>query len=303
MINYPFKILYRILLLNKTINSSKRLLKQLGYPERTKLLIIHADDLGLSSSENIASIKAIKIGVVNSGSIMATCPKFHEMVDISKTHPEIDLGIHLTLTSEWESYKWGPVLPSSEVASLVDSDGYFFKEIITLLKNIKYEDVEKELLAQINRILESGIDLTHIDTHMMTAFSDSKMQNIYIKLGKKFKLPVLLNEKMSIHNFDILKEFMINHLYYAQPENYRIGLDIFYRDVINSVKPGLNCILVHTAYDDEEMQNVTQDTINHGSKWRQKDFDFFTSNECKELINNSNIQMITWREIRDKLFR
>ena len=285
----------------KISSSSGRLVKRLGYPGRTKLLIIHADDLGLSSSENRASIEAFKHGMVNSGSIMAPCPKFKEIADFSRSFPEADLGIHLTLTSEWISYKWGPILSPDEVASLVDSNGYFFENKISLVKNFNMKDIEKELRAQINLVIESGIKLTHIDTHMLTAFFNPSIQKIYIALGKEYKLPALLNKDISIINFDIQKEIFVNRLYSAQPEHYRNGLDNFYRKVLKSLKPGLNCILVHVAYDNKEMQEITQNQINHGSDWRQKDFDFFTSSECKDLINNRNIQMITWREIRDKL--
>ena len=284
-------------------SSSSHLIKRLGYPEGTKLLIIHADDLGLSSSENLASIEAITHGMVNSGSIMAPCSKYQEIADFSRSFPEVDIGIHLTLTSEWDSYKWGPVLAPNEVISLVDSNGYFFEKKKDLVKNFNSRDIEKELRAQIDLLIESGIDLTHIDSHMLIAFSDPIIQKIYIALGKEYKLPILLNKEISILNLDLRKEIFVNRLYSAQPEHYRKGLDNFYRNLLNSLKPGLNCILVHVAFNNEEMQKITQNHNNHGSHWRQKDFDFFTSKECKDLINARNIQMITWREIRDKLFR
>lgn len=106
-------------------NSGVRNLKRLGYPLNTKLLIVHADDLGLSHSTNVASVQALKNGCVTSGSIMMPCPFAREMVDYAILHPDFDIGIHLTLTSEWKGYQWRPVLVN-KASSLTDSNGFFF---------------------------------------------------------------------------------------------------------------------------------------------------------------------------------
>jgi predicted glycoside hydrolase/deacetylase ChbG (UPF0249 family) len=282
---------------------SKSIQKRLGYPGNTKLLIIHADDLGISSSENAASFEAFEKGLVNSGSVMATCPKYHEVAGYSKTHPNSDIGVHLTLTSEWPSYKWGPSLDSEEVKSLTDQYGHFFDNKTDLGKNIIPAEVEKELRAQIDRMIESGIDLTHIDTHMFTAFSNNEILKICISLGEEYKLPVLLIDELLFHIRNLHKAIIVDRLYYAKPENNATGLINYYREVLRSIRPGLNCILVHIAFDNEEMQEIAKGQLNYGAAWRQTDFDFFTSNECRQLIKNNNIQLVTWREIRDKLIR
>lgn len=286
----------------KLSNSSEGVLRRLGYSKRAKLLIIHADDLGLSSSENEASIEAMKHGSVNSGSVIAPCLKFQEIVNFSKSNPQADIGIHLTITSEWGSYKWRPILPTNEVPSLVDSDGYFFDNHINLLSQFNAKDIEKEFRAQINLVIESGIVPTHLDTHMFTAFRNPNIQNIYISLGKEYNVPVLLNKDKSFLNFNLDKEILVNELYIAKSVDYTRGLDNFYRKILQSLKSGLNSILVHTAYNNTEMHNITQNEVNYGSIWRQADFDFFTSEDCKQIIKNKNIQLITWREIKNKFF-
>ena len=171
---------------------SVNLLKRLGYSKSTKLLIIHADDLGISGSENAASIAAMENGMVNSGSVMVTCPHFPEIADYSKTHPEADIGIHLTLTSEWISFKWKPVLASEHVTSIIDSNGFFFESKALIIKNALASEVEKEFRAQIFKALEAGIDLTHIDTHMYTAFSNDDILKKYIYMGKNLIFQCLL---------------------------------------------------------------------------------------------------------------
>lgn len=282
---------------------SKSVQKRLGYVRNTKLLIIHADDMGMSDSENTATIEAMDKGTVNSGSVMVPCPKFQEIADYSKTHPKADIGIHLTITSEWPSYKWGPVLPHVEVESIIGSDGFFLENMDKVIENAIPVEVEKEFRAQIMKAMESGIELTHIDSHMYAAFSSNELLKIYISLGKEFNLPVLLTNDLTIRSLMSKNLIVVDQLYCAKAEDYSIGLNYYYRETLRSIKPGLNCILVHTALNNKEMQNIISDQPNFGADWRQDDFDFFISDECKQLIMENNIQLITWREIRDKLIR
>jgi len=277
--------------------------KRLGYPKDIKLLIIHADDLGFSGSENRASIEAIEKGMIKSGSIMVPCPGFHEIAGYAKAHPEADLGIHLTITSEWPSYKWRPVLSPAEVPSIVDKDGFLFESKAQLMKNPVTEEVEKEFRAQINLAVNSGINLTHIDSHMFTAFSNRKILESYISLGKEYKLPVLLINEVPFYSLNPKNIVIVNKLYHARPDDYFKGLTDYYKRIFESLEPGLNCILAHLAFDDAEMKEITRGQPNYGSAMRQTDFDFFTGYECRQLIEENNIKLITWREIRDKLFR
>lgn len=300
-----FQLRMFIKILKKTIRtfSSNSTLKQLGYSKNTKLLIIHADDLGLSESQNAASILAFEKGIVNSGSIMVNCPKFTEMVDYSMNHPKADLGLHLTLTSEWNSYKWGPVLPANEVASLVDESGFFFESREDLYNCFIESEVENELRAQINLALNSGIGITHIDSHMCSAINNPRIQKIYVDLGKEYKLPVFLTLESSTQYSRRQKGPFVDRMYIASLEHFSSGLENYYSSILKSIKPGLNCILLHIAFNNKEMRDITQNEINYGALWRQSDFDFFTSDNCKLLINKHNIQLITWQEIKEKLIR
>jgi hypothetical protein len=137
---------------------------------------------------------------------------------------------------------------------------------------------------------------------MFIAFS-TKVLKIYYRLGMEYKIPVLLTNNLPISYLLKKNVIIADKLYYAKPVNNINELGNFYSNILSSIKPGLNCLLVHLAFDNKEMQDITHNQIKFGSKWRQADFDFFTGDECRRLIKENNIQLITWREIRDKLFR
>jgi predicted glycoside hydrolase/deacetylase ChbG (UPF0249 family) len=289
---------------------TKTVAEQLGFPTDSKLLIIHADDLGVSHSENEASISAMQNGAVSSGSIMVPCPWFPEIANYASQHPLADLGLHLTLTAEWKLYKWGPVIPTIEVSSLLTGKNFFPDNVADVAKNAKINEAEKELRGQIERAKQFGVDVTHLDTHMGTLVATAELLKVYIKLGHEYKVPILLNRGLvkAMLNIDLEdlisnKDVVLDQIYMADPEDYKKGMKVFYSGVLNSIKPGLNIILLHAAHDNAEMQAVTIDHPDYGARWRQADYDFFTSEDCKRILSEQKIQVITWREIRDKIVR
>ena len=285
-------------------------LHKLGFPEGTKLLIIHADDTGLSHSENTATIRALEKGIVNSYSIMVPCPWFYEIALFARNNAHIDNGIHLTLTCEWENYKFGPVLPASEVPSLVDRNGYFYKTREELKKNALVEDVQKELQAQIEKALQFGLKPTHMDSHMYSVGANPEFLKIYRDLGKKYNLPVLINRQMMEMvgldpDLNIEKtDFVIDKTYVGESRYFENDkLDDYYSDILENLTSGLNLILIHPAFDNDEMKDITINHPNFGSGWRQLDFDFFTSEKTRLKLEENHIQLITWKNmLRRSLF-
>ena len=281
------------------------LAEKLGFPEHTKLLIIHADDAGLSHSQNRATIRSLENGIVNSYSIMVPCPWFYEMVVFTKDNPQFDNGIHLTLTCEWETYKFGPVLPVAEVPSLVDSNGFFYKKRALLKENARVEEVKKELQAQIERAISFGLKPTHLDSHMYSVGSSPEFFQIYRELGEQYHLPILIGTQLMemvgldpAHNLN-KKDLRIDKAHYGIWEIYESGkLHEYYEQVFEDMVPGLNIILIHPAYDDDEMKGVTVNHPNFGSEWRQIDLESFTSKENELRMKRSDIQLITWNDIR-----
>jgi len=299
-----------ILLIFSAFSQQKTIQERLGYPKDTKLLIIHADDLGVSQSENAASIYAMENGSVSSGSIMVPCPWLGDIAAYARSHPSADLGLHLTLTSEWKNYRWGSVLPANQAGSLLNTAGFLYSDTDSLSQIGRPEEVEKEIRAQIERAKLFGIDPTHFDAHMGCLFINPTYLQILIKLGREYKVPILLNKEAFklLYNIDLSKyisdkEVLLDKVFMAQPNNYKAGMRDYYTTVFKSIQPGLNCILLHAAYENSEMQAVTVDHPDYGAAWRQADFDFFTSAECRNLLQQQNIKLVTWKEIRDKLIR
>jgi predicted glycoside hydrolase/deacetylase ChbG (UPF0249 family) len=282
--------------------------ERLGYAKDAKLLIIHADDLGVSHSQNQASIYALEKGSVSSASIMVPTPWFSEIAAYAVAHPKADLGLHLTLTSEWKYYKWAPV--ACDVPSLKNKQGFFYPDVDSVYMFASLDEIEKELRAQIEKARNAGIDFTHLDSHMATLFGRQDYLKLLIKLGREYKVPVLLAgtgprsvADMHLDTSAANKDILLDGIYTASPQDFKNGMPNFYAKVFRSLRPGVSIVIIHTAYDNGEMKSITVDHPDWGAAWRQADFNFFTSAACKKLLEENHIHVITWREIRDKLIR
>lgn len=279
--------------------------QKLGFPKDTKLLIIHADDAGLSHSENMATIQSLEYGIVNSYSIMVPCPWFHEIAEFAKINPQFDNGIHLTLTCEWENYKFGPVLSAKDVPSLVNKNGHFYKNIAELRKSASVIDVKKELEAQIDKAIMFGLKPTHLDSHMYSVGTSPEVFEIYRNLGNKYGIPVMISEqllKMVGMNPELIikgGDLLIDKAHYGTSDYFKNGvLSAYYSDIFDDLVEGLNIILIHPAFDNQEMKGITVNHPNFGSEWRQLDFDFFGNEKKRSKLNVNNIELITWNDIK-----
>jgi predicted glycoside hydrolase/deacetylase ChbG (UPF0249 family) len=285
----------------------KNLAELLGYPADSKLLIIHADDMGLSKSVNNACIKAFEDKGITSGSIMMPCPEANSILNYVKEHPGVDAGIHITLTAEWDTYKWGGMMPSSEISSLVDENGNFFATVEELGKSGKGPEAEKEIRAQIDRVIAAGIVPTHLDTHMGSVLANPELIKVYITIATEYKLPFLLpREYLGMFPDDVAKSlgsniFLLDNLFMLEPQMIQDEWIEAYKKGIASMTPGLNQMIVHLGYDDQEMQEICRGHFDYGSTWRNNDLNLVTSKEFKELLKSNNIILIGWGQIRDAM--
>jgi predicted glycoside hydrolase/deacetylase ChbG (UPF0249 family) len=298
-LRWPFVLL---LLVASTVGAQTRTVaERLGYPADSKLLILHADDLGFSHSANVASFDALDKGVISSASIMMPTPWVSEVAAYARAHPDADLGLHLTLTSEWETYRWGTVQSKDKVATLLSSDGTLPRDVDTVAARASLAEVEQELRAQVERALALGIRPTHLDSHMGALFATPALLAIYVKVAHAYHLPFLSlrinpfgNAPMPLAPNDIPLDNLIQAGEDVTPDKWKE----FYLNAVANLKPGLTEIIVHLGHDNAELQAVT---VNHepwGSAWRQRDMEVVNSAEFKKALQDNQVILIKWRDLQ-----
>ena len=279
----------------------KTVQERLGYPASARLLVIHADDLGMNHSVNRATFEALEKGWITSASILVPCPWFPEVARWATQHPNADLGIHLALTSEWTDLRWGPVSGADRVPSLVDAHGYFPLDTPDVARNAKVADVEYELHSQIDRAKNAGIPLTHLDMHMAGMVSSAALFAVYGKLRDEYKLPILL-EPSGTHGSPAgisvpAEEITVQRIVIMEPGVAPKDWLDWYKEQLAQLSPGVYQLIVHLAYDDEEMRGTTWDHPDWGAAWRQRDLDTVKSAEFRQFLKKQGFVLMTWKEL------
>jgi len=280
---------------------TKTVAERLGHPADSKLLILHADDLGAAHSIDVASFAGLENGAVTSASIMVPTPWIGEVAAYARAHPNADLGLHLTLTSEWETYRWGSVESADKVPSLLDSAGTFPNDEKLVAANAKPIEVEREIRAQITRALSLGIHPTHLDSHMGSLFTTPELIATYVKVAHEYRLPFLAlrNSPLASPQAGITaRDVLLDAVIIAGREVPRDQWKAFYLNAVNTLKPGLTEIIVHLGHDDSELQAVMVNHEPYGSTWRQHDYDVLTSPEFKKALRDNHVILVTWKELQ-----
>src|SRR5215216_6776036 len=233
-----------VLLVTEQANSQKTIAERLGYPRDAKLLIVHADDLGMAHSVNVATIKALGSGLVNSGSIMVPCPWLSEIAAYARTNPQADLGLHLTLTSEWTNFRWGPVSSKDRVSSLLDKDGYFYLTETDAAAHADPKQVEIEIVAQIEKARALGIQPTHLDSHMGTLYQSKALFEVFLRVARSQKLPVRVSRADFppdvVTQDDVYLDRMLSITPAVAPQDWAR----FYSEALKKLEPGVTEVVI-----------------------------------------------------------
>lgn len=254
----------------------------------TPTLIIRTDDVGMSHSVNLAMQRLVETGLPISVTVMFACPWYQEAVEILKRHPEVSVGVHLTLNSEWKNYRWGPVAGAEAVRSLVDSNGYFFQSAEALHNNHPVlAEIEKELRAQIDRALRSGIKIDFVDPHMGTALAYPEFREVTERVARDYALGIM----------GYFGEALDSPQYWAAPKKKADSLVA----MIDRLPGGVTVVVTHVGLDDAELGSLldmnTSQPLPDMSKNRQGELDALTSRRFTRALKARNVQLITFREL------
>ena len=302
---YSHKILFLFLFMAALeapmLAQNKTVAERLGYPAESKVLIIHVDDLAVAHSVDSASFDALAKNAVTSASIMVPCPWLTEVADYTKTHPDADLGLHLTLTSEWKTYRWGSVAPSDKVPGLLGPDGTMWSDTPLVGQHAKPDEAEREIRAQIERAMALGIHPTHLDTHMGSVLASPEIFAAYVKLAHEFHLPFLAVRMPGAERLLASlseKDIVLDALVIASPTVHADQWQEFYLNALRNLKPGLTEMIVHLGHDDAELQAITVDHPDYGSAWRQRDYNVVTSPEFQKALQDNQVILVKWKDLQ-----
>ena len=217
--------------------------------------------------------------------------------------PTADLGLHLTLTSEWKTYRWGSVESADKVPSLLGPDGTFPIETPDVAAKAIPAEAEREIRAQVERAIALGIHPTHLDSHMGSLFARPELFATLAKVAHDYHLPFLAVRGMGggapLPTND--KDVLLDSVVIAGMNQPRDQWKEFYFGAIKNLKPGLTEMIVHLGHDDAELQAVTVDHEPYGSAWRQRDYDIVTSQAFRQALKDNNVTLVTWRQVQTLL--
>jgi len=281
--------------------------EQLGLPRGTRAAIVHADDIGMCHAANAAFWEVQAFGIVTSGSVMMPCPWVPEMAAWCRGHPEADVGVHLTLTCEWEGYRWRPISTCDPASGLIDEQGYMWRSVEALHQHMDPAAAAAELRAQVALALELGIDVTHIDTHM-GAVAHPELALAYIALMREYRIPAMLPRlsasELQAHRIDEPTGRMMAH---AWEDLVASGMPVIdhladlaegheletYQQGFARLSPGLSHAIVHPAAPGYEAEVITR-----SAPQRMADYRMMLNPRLKAWLAEQGIRLIGYRQLR-----
>lgn len=289
--------------------------ERLGFPKGARVVLFHNDDAGMSLGQNDGSIKALEFGLITSVSTMMPCPWVSHFANWLKENPNVDNGLHLTLTSEWRGYRWGPLAGKAAVPGLVDPDGCMWSNVISVATHASAEEVDKEIRAQLDRAVTLGIPITHLDTHMGTLYAKPEYTEAYVKLGIEKQIPVMIMgghlQFIKEDEPDAVKQLAVTHLAETVWEgglpvlddllNRTYGWKTLDEKKINLLKalgemqPGLTMVIFHCAQPTDEWEHFTT-----SSETRTNDLKLMTDPDVKKFLDDNKFILTTWRELMER---
>jgi predicted glycoside hydrolase/deacetylase ChbG (UPF0249 family) len=269
------------------------LAERLGYPPDATLLIINCDELGVSHAANVGVYEALREGLATSSSLMVPCPWAREA---AARYRGEDVGVHLTLNSEWEVYRWGPI---THAPSLLDGDGGFPRTPEDLWDHADIDEVRRELRAQVERAILWGFDVSHLDSHLGTLEQRPEFFDVYLELAIEFRLPMRLSGAFKERNVGFpfrqlaSEEGVVfpDHLVSVRAAGTRRALE----RALFTLAPGVTEVQARPAVDTAELRAIAPD-------WaaRVDDHDLLVrDHSVRSLAERAGIDLVSYRRLRD----
>ncbi len=286
-------------------------LKRLGFADTDRVVIIHADDIGMCQSTITAFADLTDFGLVSSAAVMAPCPWFPAIVAYCRDHPGLDVGVHLTLNCEWYVYGWAPLSTADPASGLIDGRGCMWRTRRETLKHAQPTAVAAEADAQIKRVLDAGIDATHIDSHMFSIIAPPFVQS-YIDLAHRYRLPAFAFRPSSERfaraaaggdtGGDLapylrqMEEAGIPLFDYADfmPLDSHMDRVEVAKERLSRLPPGLSYFILHPSADTPEIRAIAPDY-----RSRVADYQAFLSPALRDFVRDQGIHVIGYRALRD----
>ena len=290
--------------------------EKIGFPKGKKILLLHMDDLGMCPEANQAGEHYIQGGYVSSGAVMMPCPNAKEFIDWAKNHPGADIGVHLTMTSEWKTYRWGPVTDPAKVPGLLDPEGKLYHEVPDVVMHATPQEVETEIRAQIDKMLALGLTPTHIDTHMGTMYGSPEYVAVFFKTAQAYGIPAnaidLSNPEVAgkyrdagypvtEDEIDLLNSYKLPKLdnFTSVPNGKTYEMKrVNFLALVNSLNDGLTEIIFHPSVETDNLKSIT-------GSWQQRVWEaqLFSDPVVIDYFRDNGIVLTTWKEIMAKIKR
>ncbi len=285
-------------------------LEKLGFAPDARVAVIHVDDVGLCEAANAGARLALR-DAATSGSVMVPCPAFAQAAELARENPDLDLGVHLTLNSEFPNYRWGPV--RGDVPTLCAPNGTLWATSAETIEHAEPAEVERELRAQVERALDAGIDVTHLDSHMGTVFH-VKFIDVYARLAREFRVPVFIPrvdrarllalgmpdaleryaaiwEAAAAEGFPVFDHFDRDSLHFEPGTGARHN-----RERLRRLGPGLSYLITHCALESDELRRFAPD-------WRARSEEcrIYSDGTMRAAFAEEGIRTIGMRPLRELL--
>ena len=288
-------------------------LKKLGYDERDRVVIIHADDIGMCQATLPAIADLFEFGIVSSAAVMAPCPWFLQTAAFCRENPTIDMGVHSTINCEWKTYRWGPISTRDPASGLLDEQGYFHRQPLVTEQQADPNAVAAEVRMQVVWARQAGVDITHIDAHMGSVMAAPFIRS-YVEVALENRLPLLMPSRegaVRLRALGMGPESTAKATEEVWAELEARGIPLFddvtglplgdptdhvavAKKLIANLQPGLTMLLLHPAQDTPELRAIAPDWPSRAANYAA-----CMSPELRDYIRQSGVQVIGYRPLRE----